>query len=200
MRLTDKLDMSNKHDWDHVQMQNIKGVNILKDAFEESLLQDNPYHRIRKMRDSQLEYVVADKAFLTETLDRLNLYVREIVNNHKPLTRYDDALIREIGDCIECDITMKFTQNHITRTEELVRSVLLNDDLFRLIRGYFRLVLVDIIENPNSHEDYAASTFAYLNAIRAAIKAPHGRPLFHVLPEVDRRIFPTKTSSNASQR
>jgi hypothetical protein len=75
---------------------------------------------------------------------------------------------------------MKFTQNHITRTEELVRSVLLNDDLFRLVRGYAQLVLVDIIENPNSREDYAASTFAYLNAIRAAMKGPHGQPLVYV--------------------
>ena len=55
--------------------------------------------------------------------------------------------------------TVKFTQNQLTRIEELIRCVLLNDDLFRLIRAYYHLVLEDVS---------AESSFDYLNALRVA--------------------------------
>ena len=154
-RITDGLNATNKPDWDCVQARNALQVSRLTDAFKAKLLQDKTYQRIKEMRDSQLEYTLSEKEFIADTSRLLNLYVREILNNRKLITRYDAELIANITECSKQ--TIKLTQNHITRTEELVRCVLLNDDLFRLIRGYHHLVLED-----------PTSTFAYLNALRAA--------------------------------
>jgi hypothetical protein len=167
-RFTDKLGPGNKKEWDIMQKNNAEDVDRLKRAFQNRLLWDRTYQHIKTMRNQQLEFTVSDHDFLTSTLMGLNLYVRELVNNRKKIARYDDRLIRQVKRCVMCNEKMTFTQNHIIRIEELIRCVLLNDKLFRLVRGYYHVVLADIIENPNGHEDYAASTAAFLKTLRAA--------------------------------
>jgi len=146
-RITDKLDASNKPDWDYVQARNAQQVGRLTEAFKAKLLSNEIYQKISNN-------VEMDKELIADTSRLLNLYVREIVNNRKHITHYDAELITECNQ-----ETVKFTQNQLTRIEELIRCVLLNDDLFRLIRGYYHLV----------HEDVSAeSSFDYLNALRVA--------------------------------
>ena len=146
-RMTDKLDASNKPDWDYVQARNAQQVDRLTDAFKEKLLSNETYQRISNNEE-------LDECLIADTSRLLKLYVGEIVNNRKPITHYDAELIKECKQG-----TVKLTQNQLTRIEELIRCVLLNDDLFRLIRGYYHLVLKDVS---------AESSFDYLNALRVA--------------------------------
>ena len=144
-RMTDKLDASNKPDWDYVQARNAQQVDRLTEAFKAKLLSNETYQRISNNEE-------LDECLITDTSRLLKLYVGEIVNNRKPITHYDAELIKECKQG-----TVKFTQNQLTRIEELIRCVLLNDDLFRLIRSYYPLVLEDVS---------AEFSLEYLNAIR----------------------------------
>ena len=138
-----RITENNKHDWDYVQARNAQQVGRLTDAYKAKLLSNVTYHRI--INGEKL-----DKDLIADTSRLLNRY------ESKHITRYDIQLIKE---CNQGNVNL--TQNQLTRIKELIECVLLNDDLFRLIRSYYPLVLEDVS---------AEFSLEYLNAIRVTRK------------------------------